>query len=296
MNYMATVSVVMTTYNGEKYILEQLSSIFAQSCLPNQIIIADDCSRDKTNTLVRNFLETNKTEIEIISYTNKNNLGYIKNFRNAILKATGDYVLLCDQDDVWEKDKIKTTIAVMQKLRKDVACTGFKLIDSTGVEINEKKLYRSDPINGYENWSGKVYKVTLARLLWGNFSPGCTYCFTQRVLDIYRNLSNLEMSHDFQLILIGACLDSAIFIDKPLSSYRLHSSNTVGMNQKEKKRKRHFKPRMIRFLDELARYCPVNINMAEKLALYFRLPKIRSVIIHKFGLENKMKLKNCCGE
>lgn len=288
---METISVVMTTYNGEKYIIEQLDSIFSQTIVPNQVIIADDCSKDNTKDLIEKYLQSIDMNIAVAFYSNQINQGYIKNFRNAILKTTGDYIFLCDQDDIWEKNKIEFTLAEMHKRKKDVACTGFRLVDAQGQEIKNTDIYRSDPIFGYEKWTKKVYDVTLSRLLWGNFSPGCTYCFSRKIRNIYKQLSNTEISHDFQIILIGACLHSAIFIDIPLSCYRLHSSNTIGMNSKEKKRKRHFTPRLISFINELKLYCMVDVKIWEKCALYARVPKIRSVFVHKFNLNNYIKFR-----
>lgn len=293
---MEIISVVMTTYNGEKYILEQLNSVLNQTVIPNQLIIADDCSKDKTKEIVNEYIKFVDSNIDIVFFSNSINQGYIKNFRKAILKATGDYIFLCDQDDIWERNKIEITINEMRKRKKDVACTGFRLVDAQGQEIINTNIYRSDPVSGYEKWSNKVYEVTLSRLIWGNFSPGCTYCFSHNVMEIYKKLTNVEISHDFQIILIGACLDSAIFIDKPLSSYRLHSSNTIGMNGKEKKRKRYFVPRLIRFLNELNKYCPVKISVWERGILYVRLPKIRWVFIRRFNLNNYLKLKYTAGK
>ncbi len=283
-----TISVVMTTYNGENYIKEQLWSILEQSIKPDEIIIADDCSKDCTYKIVSEIKQ--QTDISIDAYVNENNLGYILNFKRAMSKAKGDYIFLCDQDDVWEKNKIEKTLSCMKEFRAKVACTGFRLIDGNGSYIRNLKQYDSDPISGYDGWTDLVKKITVSRLIWGNFSPGCTYCFTTEILKIFDSIDNSEISHDFQILLIGANNGTAIYIDSPLSRYRLHDTNTIGMNNKEPKRKRHFEPRLSRFLGKLSCVQSVKVKYKYNLVLYLRLPKIRSIIIHRFHLKNHLNL------
>lgn len=283
------ISIVMATYNGGKYIKDQLESIRKQTCQPDEIIIADDCSSDDTIKIINSF--KNSTSIKIVNYVNKNNLGYIKNFKNAISKAKGDYIFLCDQDDIWEKNKIEETLKIMKQNKAEIACSGFTLIDGKGNFIKNTKCFKMDPIMGYEQWTYSVKKISVSRLIWGNFSPGCTYCFSNKVQGIFNSLTNVELSHDFQLLLIGANYNAAIYIDKPLSRYRLHDSNTVGMNNKEAKRKRHIKPRLTRFLNELNEFENIEHLLKYNLILYLRLPKIRSEIIHKLHLQNRLSLE-----
>lgn len=107
-------SVAMATYNGEKYIEEQLNSIANQTVLPNEIIICDDLSSDNTEDIITKFKENNKN-IDIQFYKNEKNVGYVKNFEKCISKCTGDIIFLCDQDDVWMENKIEKFINVFEE-------------------------------------------------------------------------------------------------------------------------------------------------------------------------------------
>lgn len=276
----------MTTYNGEKYIKEQLYSILEQSVKPDEILIADDCSKDQTCEIINEIKKNTNIKIELI--INHHNLGYILNFKNIMSKASGEYIFLCDQDDIWEKDKIEKTIFYMKAHGAKVACTGFRLIDDKGMYIENLWSFDADPISGYQNWSGTVKKIPMSRLIWGNFSPGCTYCYTRDIFYTLNAINNNEISHDFQVLLIGANKGAAIYIDEPLSRYRLHGSNAIGMNNKEPKRKRHFQPRLSRFLLGLSKEQSVKNRFKFNIILYLRLPKIRSIIIHKFRLKNEL--------
>lgn len=287
---MEIISVVMTTYNGEKYIKEQIYSILNQSLPPNEIIISDDGSQDNTVKIMHDLLDDFKN-ISISIIENKITQGYIKNFKNTILKSHGDYIFLCDQDDIWEIDKIQNTLIKMKDTGAGIACTGFKIIDAMGNYISNLSQYKSSPICGYENWSTKVKDISLKVLIWGNFSPGCTYCFTKEIKNIYKNLTNTEISHDFQLLIIGASLNKAIYIDIPLSRYRLHGNNTIGINKKKAKYKRRWQPRLVNFLNELSKIQPVDHLLYSKVILYFRLSKIRAILNYKFSLNNDTRNK-----
>ena len=102
------ISVAMTTYNGEKYIRKQIESILNQSMKVDEIIVCDDGSTDKTVEILK--------EYPVTVYQNENNLGYRLNFKKAMSLCTHEYTFLCDQDDIWEKKKIKTK----EKGEKDV--------------------------------------------------------------------------------------------------------------------------------------------------------------------------------
>lgn len=107
------ISVAMCTYNGEKYIREQLESIINQSMLPDEIVICDDCSKDTTLEILKDTLNSYNGIVQLVS--NKHNLGYRKNFEKAISLCHGDIIFLSDQDDVWNKDKIEIIKTEIEK-------------------------------------------------------------------------------------------------------------------------------------------------------------------------------------
>lgn len=93
------ISVAMTTFNGEKYIEKQIESIIHQSLPVDEIIVCDDGSTDHTVELLKKY--------DVTLIQNFQNLGYKLNFKQAMEKCNGDYIFLCDQDDIWEKDKVR---------------------------------------------------------------------------------------------------------------------------------------------------------------------------------------------
>ena len=106
------VSVVLCTYNGEKYIREQLESIVSQTYPIHELLIQDDCSTDATPLIIEEYKEKYPF---IRFYRNKNNLGFNRNFWKAFEKVTGDYIAISDQDDIWVPNKVKNVMAVFRE-------------------------------------------------------------------------------------------------------------------------------------------------------------------------------------
>ena len=111
---MKTVSVVMCTYNGEKYIREQIDSILNQTYPIYELIIQDDCSTDGTVSIINEYV--NKFS-NVQLYINEKNLGFNTNFESVAMKAHGDFVAISDQDDVWMPNKL---ISAIKKLKETI--------------------------------------------------------------------------------------------------------------------------------------------------------------------------------
>ena len=108
------ISVVVATYNGEKYILEQLESIYFQKRMVDEVLIFDDCSTDNTYLLCQNFIREKKAVNWQVKINNKN-LGYVSNFMHGIEMAKGDIILLCDQDDIWLPERVDVMETIMKE-------------------------------------------------------------------------------------------------------------------------------------------------------------------------------------
>lgn len=110
MEYKKTVSVVICTYNGEKYIAEQIDSILSQTYTLNEIIIQDDCSTDNTfNILERYSNKNNRIKI----FRNDKNIGFNSNFKSAVKRAKSDFIAIADQDDIWYSEKIAKQVTAI---------------------------------------------------------------------------------------------------------------------------------------------------------------------------------------
>ena len=113
----------MASYNGEKYIAEQIESILKQIKETDELIISDDGSTDRTLDIVEEFHDS---RIKVLHH-NKGN--YTKNFENALTHASGDIIFLCDQDDIWKPDKVKTTLQYFRNTGADFLVSAATLVD-----------------------------------------------------------------------------------------------------------------------------------------------------------------------
>lgn len=274
-------SVAMTTYNGEKYIKEQLMSILTQTVPANEIIICDDCSKDNTVNIIEKIVKENTTMTEIKLYRNKSNLGYIKNFYQAISLTKGDYIFLSDQDDIWHLDKIEKMSTIMQQMNCTALCTNFNLVNSEGVLINDKGQFKLNPfINKVKEL---LTPIKFSNLIFGNISQGCTYCFSKQVKDAYLQINSNQLIHDHQIMFIASLLGDVYFLNENLIDYRLHNKNAIGFNKKNTATKIKFKkpvlkPFMVQFLDDVDKEIPIPYKVFYKMLYYLRLPYFVSKI------------------
>ena len=203
------ISVCIATYNGEKYIKEQLESILIQLSQNDEIIISDDYSSDSTINIVNSF---NDPRIKIVY--NENEHGYTSNFENALIHSSGDYIFLSDQDDVWLPDKVSVCMHTMQ------VCD-FVVSDALVVDSNLGQLHKS------------YFKIRKSRFsFWGNFisfgTLGCCMAFRRDVLSKALKFpkNRVKCTHDQWLLTVASCYYSVKYIKKPLILYRRHNSNS----------------------------------------------------------------------
>lgn len=258
------ISIAMTTYNGEAYIEEQLRSLLAQTVLPGEIVICDDCSTDRTVELLCRVCEEsmarsagqgedteevnerklqgrlenpyptttyvkNDGTLTVHIVQNPQNLGYIRNFYRAISLTQGDYICLCDQDDIWYPNKIERTLATLLETGVAAVCTGCAFIDREGNRIEDKNSYRVNPlVKKLGQANGKIVPITFHRLIYGNIAQGCTYCFTGKVRDNYLALHSDLLIHDHQIMFLASLMDGVVYLHEELMDYRIHEKNALG--------------------------------------------------------------------
>ena len=218
------VSVVMACYNGERYIKEQLDSIHRQTRRPQEVIIIDDASSDRTVEIVENFMKESTLHILFTRHTA--NQGYIKTFYEAISLADGDIVFLCDQDDIWCENKIAVMCQYMKRNRNILSLnSSYYLIDSTG-KVTGKK---------YVSGLFQVKKIGLKSIFRYNTSMGCTIAIRKSLREyITRNLteiSKITLPHDWTINIIAAYKGGLYVIRDRLIQYRLHENNTLGLSR-----------------------------------------------------------------
>lgn len=226
-----TLSVALCTYNGEKYIIEQLTSIANQILQVNEIVICDDKSQDNTIDCILDFMSKHPN-INIKLYQNDEQLWVVKNFEKAMSLCSGDIIFLCDQDDIWEINKTKKIIDYFSLNQNvNLVFTNAELINQFGENISDFKLF--DAVGLYKNilklWNKGLDFEILAS---GNRVTGATVAFRKTMVSkVSPFIEDKVYIHDMQLAL-HAINDNAIgIIDEPLIKYRIHGNNVCGLNE-----------------------------------------------------------------
>ncbi|RUT70404.1 glycosyltransferase family 2 protein [Flavobacterium cupreum] len=202
------ISVCIATYNGEKYIREQLLSILFQLESDDEIIISDDHSTDETISIIKSL---NDNRIKIFFNVKK---GYTNNFQNAIMQASGDHIFLSDQDDVWEKNKVKIVSGFLKN--HDFVVSNAKIVDEnlvpTGLTFFEM---RGGGKKGF--WSNLIKAKYL----------GCCMAFNKNILPkLIPFPEKVKLCpHDLWLSLISEFYYKTYVISEPLVLYRRHNQN-----------------------------------------------------------------------
>ena len=221
------ITIIMAVYNGQEYIREQLESLKDQTYTEWRLVIRDDRSSDKTAEIVKKF--SDEVEQEVIFKVNEKPSGSAKNnFALLINDAKeSDYVMFCDQDDIWKKDKIEITFNKMKQAEERygrdfplLVHGDVEVIDENG-NINADSMFEMSHINADSK---------LPQILIQNHVTGCTMMCNKKLIAGISEYTSSEyiIMHDYLAALYASVFGKIEVIKKPLLSYRQHSGNSVG--------------------------------------------------------------------
>lgn len=219
------VAILMSTYNGEHYLGEQIQSIIDQAYDNWHLYIRDDGSKDNTVHIIRSYADKD----DRITFFNEKkiiNVGVVKSFMELLEKTDADFYMFSDQDDFWLPDKVADTVRVMQshpyQEEPIVVHTDLKVVDSN--------LSGSQSMNGDDVWHD------FKHLMFSNCVTGCTMMVNQ-VLKKEMKFSQIDYHriymHDWWLAIYAAAFGEVVYLNKPTILYRQHGNNVVGSYEKQ---------------------------------------------------------------
>ena len=209
------ISLVMPTYNGELYLREQLDSIYNQTLVPDEVIVVDDCSVDNTVSILKEYSK----KFGLKYYINEKNLGYNKNFEKAISLCSGDFIALCDQDDIWLPTKIEKCYSTILTFPQDSPAL-VSSFSSTDINV----LNNTTPI--------KCKSGDWRHCLLQYYSQGCTLFFNRKLKEMVLPIPEGVM-YDSYIGMSAALLGNMEYIGEKLMYYRIHQSNSFQKSSKE---------------------------------------------------------------
>ena len=222
---MSNVTVLMSTFNGEKYLREQIDTIITQDVTDMQLIVRDDGSTDETITVLKEYAETgtlkwylgeNEKECE------KTNTKIGFSFLDLVKKSPeSEYYAFADQDDIWDSQKLGEAIKMLEKEEnKDIPllyCGGFTAVDVEGNNVN------------FKNTHYKPKHTRLKHVIVRPIAPGCTFVFNKKARDLFADYNEEYIHiHDYALMVLVATFGKIIYDKRSFIKYRQHGGNALG--------------------------------------------------------------------
>jgi glycosyltransferase involved in cell wall biosynthesis len=273
------VSVVMCTYNGAKFIREQIDTILAQTYPLYEFLIFDDASEDETYSILEGYAANNKI---IRVYQNKINIGFSNNFKNALLTAKGDVIALADQDDIWQANKIERMLSEWDETSLLIYCNSIRIKDQIPVNLLPDAAYRR-----FEGTNAK--KIFLF-----NTVSGHAMMIKKQLIDIAFPLPD-EVYYDWWFAIVAAYNGGVKYVEETLVFQRVHSNNVTiedGLDHTQKEQRNAFKKMVIKHLKKFKK--APNIPFNDKNFLDKFLIRLERSVDKKFYLPLLIFLiKNC---
>ena len=213
------ISIALASYNGSKYIREQLDSILSQTYQDFELIICDDCSTDNTWQILEEYAQK---DCRIKIFKNEKNLGFKKNFEKAISLCSGEYIATSDQDDIWDKEHLRL---LKEIIKNDVAAAGEALlVNEKGESLN--RLMTKD-VSGYELDVDSVRKLSHLMFCSNPFS-GAVSMFKKEVFDVALPVPEECCFQDTWFTACALCMGNLNFTRHIITHHRLHGDNQSG--------------------------------------------------------------------
>ena len=228
------IDILMATYNGEKYLVEQLDSIINQTYRNWNLLIRDDNSTDKTLEIIQNYHKKDK-RIKILK-DNKGNLGIVRNFEELLKSSESEFIMFSDQDDIWVENKLDMYLKMIEKIKNK----GFMIhSDAILFDKNKSNILKDTFI------SKKAINKGLENVFFNYFVQGATILISKEIKNFILPFPKEVYLHDRYIHLISELFFERIFVNKALIYYRQHGDNQIGAKNtvRELLSKRYFDER-----------------------------------------------------
>lgn len=228
------IDILMATYNGEKYLVEQLDSIINQTYHNWNLLIRDDNSTDKTLEIIQNYHKKDK-RIKILK-DNKGNIGIVRNFEELLKSSESEFIMFSDQDDIWVENKLDMYLKMIEKIKNK----GFMIhSDAILFDKNKSNILKDTFI------SKKAINRGLENVFFNYFVQGATILISKEIKNFILPFPKEVYLHDRYIHLISELFFERIFVNKALIYYRQHGDNQIGAKNtiRELLSKRYFDER-----------------------------------------------------
>ncbi len=244
MNTQPQIAVLLSTYNGEKFLGEQLDSLLAQSYRSFVLVVRDDSSTDGTFALLQGYVDRHPDVLHLLPKDNDNKganaafaylIDYVLN-NKSMLGLHSAYMMFCDQDDIWYPDKMEKQIAAMLQAERSNATESSQqlpvLVHSDLEVVSEQNTVIAKSLIDYQGL--EIDRNTFPNLVISNLVTGCTALINEALAEKALPIPEKAIMHDWWLALIATAFGELVYLDTALVHYRQHGNNTIGAKQSVK--------------------------------------------------------------
>lgn len=220
------INIIISVYNGESFIEEQINSIFRQKCNNLKIFIRDDGSSDNTVRIIKEISKKSPNKVIVVKDC-FGNLNVKESYFLLMQHGDTDYLLFCDQDDVWLPDKIEKTLAAMRAAEERYGANTPLLVHTDLCVVDRDLQPISPSFWKYQNLNPQL-GAKLNRVMPQNVVTGCTMMINKPLAKLAAPIPEDAIMHDWWLALVAALFGQVVYLEEATILYRQHSENSVG--------------------------------------------------------------------
>lgn len=230
------VNILLSTYNGEQFLAEQIQSIQEQTVQDWKLLIRDDGSSDKTQDIISAFVAQDN-RIHWVNQEDTRNLGVIKSFHNLVQQEEADVYFFSDQDDIWLPNKLELSLLEAQKYPSDMPLMVYMdlMVVNQELQVLSESMIRSQ--SGHAN-------TELVQELTENTVTGGVAMINHALAQLWTQTEDILM-HDWYLALLATSFGKLIYVDQPGELYRQHDNNVLGARTWSKRFKKWLRPGLL---------------------------------------------------
>ncbi len=231
------IAVLLSTYNGEKFLGEQIDSLLAQTHKNFILVVRDDGSRDRTVSILQDYAENNGERIHLLPCDGENKgasggfaflVDYVLKNKES-LGLSSAYMMFCDQDDTWFPEKIEKLTASMLATEADNGSVLPILIHSDLEVVSEQNTVIAKSLINYQGL--EIQRNSFSNLIISNLVTGCTALINESLAKKALPIPTNAIMHDWWMALVAAAFGKLVYLDIPLVHYRQHENNTIGAKE-----------------------------------------------------------------
>jgi len=258
-----SLDILLPVYNGEKYLPQLIDSLRTQTMDGFYLLLIDDGSIDSSFKIIKSM---NGNKFNYRLFESAENRGVIQSYNSLLDNSSANYVMFCDQDDVWFPDKIEKCMTKMieseQRFGKE---TPILIFSDFGVVDEQLKIINTSYFK-YQNINPKNYK--LHQLLTQNVASGCTMLANRALIDLVGEIPQTAVMHDHWFALVAATFGKIIYLDEPTLYYRQHKNNVFGASAYDWN---YFYKRYCLGLDKVKERFYLNVKQAKAFLLRYEI-------------------------